>query len=190
MATSQIMNFENKIHWYLYQYLETNNIELYILTSNVPLQIGRCTPRGTCNPTFSGHSAQPSLDIIQVLAEQECEIFSERPNKKPSQYEPQIQGLPVWRNFSHLPTRPPCLDYLSCMFKELGLLFERDWLVHTWCVVRRHQVTTLGQSWPENNDGLRVFKYPKTAELSNDSPLSISVCQHAQDLALHRFVTK
>jgi len=35
----------------MYKYLEKNNIQIYfpllLLTLNVPLQIGKCTPRGT-----------------------------------------------------------------------------------------------------------------------------------------------
>jgi len=38
----------------MYKYLEIKDMQMYIylllLALNVPLQIGKCTPRGTCTP--------------------------------------------------------------------------------------------------------------------------------------------
>ena len=38
----------------MYKYLNINNMLIYLylllLTLNVPLRIGKCTPRGTCTP--------------------------------------------------------------------------------------------------------------------------------------------
>jgi len=38
----------------MYKYLEIKDMQIHIalilLTLNVPLQIGKCTPRGTCTP--------------------------------------------------------------------------------------------------------------------------------------------
>jgi len=42
-----ILIFENNIRWYMYKYLERNNMSIYFY---VPLQIGKCTPGGTCSP--------------------------------------------------------------------------------------------------------------------------------------------
>jgi len=49
-----IMTFENNIKWYMHKDLKINNMQIYfcllLLTLNVPLWIGKCTPRGTCIP--------------------------------------------------------------------------------------------------------------------------------------------
>jgi len=49
-----ILIFENNIHWFIYKYLEMNNIQIYLslllLILNVPLQIGNCKHRGACTP--------------------------------------------------------------------------------------------------------------------------------------------
>jgi len=47
----------------MYKDLKISNIQIYfyllLLTLNVPLQIGKCTPRGTCTP-----GCEPLLQII------------------------------------------------------------------------------------------------------------------------------
>jgi len=51
-----VMILKTNIHWYMYKYFEINNIQTYVsfllLTFNVPLQIGKCTPWGTCTPVW------------------------------------------------------------------------------------------------------------------------------------------
>jgi len=48
------MTFDNNINGYIYNYSEINTMQTYfiflLITLNVPLQIGRCTPEGTCTP--------------------------------------------------------------------------------------------------------------------------------------------
>jgi len=48
------MTFENDINWYMYKYLEINNVYIYfyllLLILNVPLRIGKCTPGGAYTP--------------------------------------------------------------------------------------------------------------------------------------------
>ena len=47
------MIFENNMYRYLYRHLEIKNVQTYfliLLILDVPLQISRWTPRGTCTP--------------------------------------------------------------------------------------------------------------------------------------------
>ena len=48
------MIFENNSNWYKCKYLEKNYMQIYfallLITLNVPLQIGKCTPGGICTP--------------------------------------------------------------------------------------------------------------------------------------------
>ena len=51
-----IMIFEKNRHWYMCKYLEINYMQmcfaLLLITLNVPLRIGKCTPGGTCTPSW------------------------------------------------------------------------------------------------------------------------------------------
>jgi len=48
------MTFDNNINWYMHEYLEINNMQTYIylllITLNIPLQVGKCTPGDTGTP--------------------------------------------------------------------------------------------------------------------------------------------
>ena len=43
-----VMTFDNNINWYVYKFLEINSMQTHfyflLITLNVPLQIGKCTP--------------------------------------------------------------------------------------------------------------------------------------------------
>ena len=62
------MDFENNIHWCMCIYLEIKDMQIYIshllITVNVVLRIGKCTPGGTCTPGWEPLLAKRKPSVV------------------------------------------------------------------------------------------------------------------------------
>ena len=66
------MIFDNNTQRYMYKYLETNNVQIYfshlLLTLDVPLQIGKCTPEVYTYPRLGTPGLEYQIKCVTLCS--------------------------------------------------------------------------------------------------------------------------